>query len=373
MSLTYEDIHSLVKEQSSSARADIARKVAQDYNNSDKFTPRANKIAVDIFRLLLQDTAKAVRKALAEELRDNAHAPHDVILCLARDDYDVAQEILEHSEVLQESDLLELVRVTDDVRKLVSITRRESLTAPVCEALVKTSKPQVVSSLIANDNAELTEEHITFVLDEFRHDQQILESLVCRGDLSYAFAERLYFLVSDRLKKYMTKRYFLSRAVTDKAECNVRENAILKFLSPWMTDEDMLMLVEQMHSRGRLTNSMILRALCLGEVTFFEAALAKRVGIPLANTRKLLRDPGDAGFSSIYRASRLPQEYSEAVRVFLKLVREEFQRNTHRLPDFNQRLAAQIRKHNYDSLIDRMDVLVTFIEHPAVRQYSAFM
>lgn len=370
MALTYEDIHLLVREQSSKVRADVAKKVASDYNSQEKFTPNANKIAVDIFRLLLQDTAKHVRKSLAEGLKDNPDAPHDVIMALAQDNYDIAKDILESSEALQDSDLLELMRVSDDVRRLVCISNRKSLSGCVSDALLRTQHPQIVSNIILNQGAELEDQSISYILSEFRHNQNILETLVCRGGLSYTFAEKLYFLVSDRLKKQMTKRYYLSRVIVEKTESDVRENAILKFLSPWMTDEDMIALVEQMHNRGRLTNSMVLRALCLGEVTFFEAALAKRVGIPLSNARKLLRDTGESGFSSVYRASKLPQEYSEAARIFLKLVREEYQRNTHRLPDFSTRIAKEIRSHNYDSSVKRMDVLVAFIEHPLELQHS---
>jgi uncharacterized protein (DUF2336 family) len=363
MSLTYEDIHLLVREPSSKVRADIAQKVAASYNSSS-FTPKANKIATDILRLLLQDTSRQVRKVLAQELKSQHNAPHDVMIALANDDFDIAEEVLLHSSVLHESDLLELIRANDDIKKMVAVSRRKHVSERISTALVATGRPQVVTSLLANTGAEISESCYSFIMTEFRHDQGILEALVYRGGLSYTLAEKLYSLVSGGLRKQITKRYLMPRMVVEKSTNDVREAAILRFLSPWMTDEDVMALVTQMQSSKRLTNSIIIRALCLGEIAFFEAAMSKRVRIPLSNARKLLKDPGDSGFSAIYRASKLPQEYREAVRIMLKLVREEVKRNTHRLPDYSRRIISQIQEHNYHSSVMGMDNFVAFLNTP---------
>jgi uncharacterized protein (DUF2336 family) len=363
MALTYEDIHKLVKEPSSKVRAEIAQKVAGSYNSSS-FTPKANKIATDILRLLLQDTAKQVRKVLAQELKHNHSAPHDVILALANDDFDIAEEVLLHSTTLQESDLLELIRANDEIKKLVAISKRAHISERTSTALVATARPQVVASLLENTGAQISESCYSFIMTEFRHDHSVLEAMVCRGGLSYTLAEKLYSLVSSSLKKQMTKRYLMPRVVAEKTTNDVREAAILRFLSPWMADGDVTALVNQMHGSKRLTNSIIIRALCLGEVAFFEAAMAKRVNIPLSNARKLLKDPSDSGFSALYRASKLPQDYREAVRIMLKLVREEVKRNAHRMPDYPQRIIHHIQEQNYDDSVIGMENFVSFLQQP---------
>ncbi len=370
MTLTYEDIHLLVREPSSKVRADIAQKVAASYN-TQSFTPKANKIATDILRLLLQDTSRQVRKVLAQELKLHHNAPHDIIVALANDELDIAEEILIHSTVLQESDILELIRANEDVKKMIAISKRKHLSERTSTALVATGKVQIVNSLLENTGAEISDSCYSFIMTEFRHDQGILEALVYRGGLSYTLAEKLYSLVSGSLKKQITKRYLMPRIIVEKSANDVREAAILRFLSPWMTDEDVLALVGQMQSAKRLTSSIIIRALCLGEIAFFEAAMSKRVRIPLSNVRKLLKDPGDSGFSALYRASKLPQEYREAVRIMLKLVREEVKRNTHRLPDYSTRIISQIRENNYHSSVMGMDNFLAFLDTP--REFHAFI
>ncbi len=363
MTLSYNDIHLLVREQSAQTRAEVAQKVAREYNHQCSFTPRSSKTAVEIFRLLLQDTEKVVRLALAQELKHNPQAPHDVITALAHDHYDIAKEILEHSPALYDDDLLEFIKETKNVKNLVAISKRKNLSSTVSNALVKTHHKPVIMSVLDNKKANVTDDTYGYLLSEFRDDHNILEAMVYRGAISTDYAEKLYSLVLERLKKHMTKRHLLSRATLETSENTVRENAIITFISPWMTDDDICSLVNQMHARNRLSDSLILRSLCLGEIVFFESALAKRVGIPLANARKLLSDPSESGFNSLYRASNLPENYSEAVRIFLKLAREECRQCFNKKDLFCNNITKQIKQHNYDSSVVHMDTLLAYIDH----------
>lgn len=357
MSLNYDDIHQLIKEPSAKMRSNIAQKVASGYGSSS-FTPKSNKIALDILRLLLKDTEKQVRLVLAQELKHNNAAPHDVILSLAYDCAEIAEEVLQYSKVLQDSDLIELIEIENDLRKMVAITKREKVSKIISRKLVASNKSPVIISLLANSGAEIDEVSYNMIIDEFAHDFSIVESLVCRGRLSFVLAEKLYYLVSEKFKKNITKRHLIPVKVAEKITTDARENMILKFLSPWMTDDDLIILVEQMYNRKRLSDGLILRALCHGELRFFEAAVAKRVGIPIANARKLLKD-NDIGFGAVYRSCRLPAEYSDAVKAILKLVQQEISLNNNRLSeDFNEQIMQKIISYKYDVNIQNMHELM---------------
>ncbi|NET71427.1 MAG: DUF2336 domain-containing protein [Sphaerospermopsis sp. SIO1G2] len=363
MSLTYDDIHRLIREPSPQVRGDIAEKVAESYNDAN-LTVNGNKIAVDIFRLLLQDTEKHVRKVLANKLHDNPNAPHDIIKALAHDVYEIAEDVLKFSDVLQESDLLELINLDSSVQKLMAISQRRKISERVSNALIGTQHEQVLSSLLGNKGADISESAYAFIVSEYEQESSILEVLVCRGNLSSTLAEKVYSLVADKLKQVLTKRFYLPRTVANQVLTEARENAILKFISPWMTEADIVQLVDQMHARGRLTHSMIIRALCIGEITFFEASVAKRANIPLMNVRKLLCDPGDTGFYALYRSSSLPKEYREAVHMTLKIVHNEMQDNRHRDSGFELHLVEKIREYRYDVSVEGMEKMVRLIEEP---------
>jgi uncharacterized protein (DUF2336 family) len=139
---------------------------------------------------------------------------------------------------------------------------------------------------------------------------------------------------------------------------------VLSFLNSWMTDGELSRLVDQMHRHGRLSNSLILRTLCQGEVNFFETAMAKRNKIPLANARKLLRDLGESGFYAIYRSSGLPTDYAEAVRILLRTIYESRGKKVQGGATHTTDLANKMRARNYHQSIAGMEDLLQYMEQP---------
>ena len=84
-----------------------------------------------------------------------------------------------------------------------------------------------------------------------------------------------------------------------------RERSIIN-LSSSSSEQDVEKLVVQMHANKRLTPSLVLRALCMGDMAFFEASIAVMANVPLANARILLHDAGNLGVKSLYAKTGLP-------------------------------------------------------------------
>jgi uncharacterized protein (DUF2336 family) len=358
--LTPEDIQQLVKEPSANMRSRIAEKVAAGYN-SGLFNETEHLLAQEIFRLLLRDTEVRVRRAVAESLKHSLSVPHDVIFHLANDVPDVATHVLQHSFVLTEEDLIAIVQATREIPKLKAIAKRESLSKSLAHALVETRTPAVVKEVVSNRNAALAETTLEMILEEFSREHDVLEELVYRGGLPYAFAEKLFSKVSDNLKKTLTRRYRLSLHVVEEATEMARETATLQFLAPWMSQQEISRLVDQMYRGKRLTHSIVLRSLCIGDLRFFETALAKLVGIPVANARILIIDPGPLGFKALYDSAQLPQAFYAAVKLMLRLALDETQYGAYRATNFGQRMVERIAAGGYDKSVEHMDTLMSMI------------
>jgi len=358
--LTPEDIQQLVKEPSANMRSRIAEKVAAGYN-SGLFNETEHLLALEIFRLLLRDTEVRVRRAVAESLKHSLSVPHDIIFHLANDVPDVATHVLQHSFVLTEEDLIAIVQATREIPKLKAIAKRESLSKSLAHALVETRTPAVVKEVVSNRNAALAETTLEMILEEFSREHDVLEELVYRGGLPYAFAEKLFSKVSDNLKKTLTRRYRLSLHVVEEATEMARETATLQFLAPWMSQQEISRLVDQMYRGKRLTHSIVLRSLCIGDLRFFETALAKLVGIPVANARILIIDPGPLGFKALYDSAQLPEAFYPAVRLMLRLALEETQYGTYRATNFGQRMVERIASGGFDKSVEHMDTLMSMI------------
>ena len=360
MEIIRADIEQLARERSPAARSAIAEKICSSYNEGE-FSEKEKKLAVEIFRLLLRDAEARVRKTLAEELKGNMQVPADIVKALANDVSEVAAPMLEFSYVLSEEDLIEIVRATREVPKLQAIARRESISKELTNELVHSGEKEVLHTVLGNSGASMSQETLDYIIEEYYEDHSVLEELVCRGGLPHSYAEKLFSMVSDQLKKQLTKRYRLPRFVADDAVEGAKETAMIQFLSPWMTEEDIEKLVEHMHRNKRLNYSVLLRSLCLGDLRFFEAAMAKLVGVPASNARILLMDPGQLGFNAFYDASPLPPGFRDAVRVLFRVAQEETHYGKLLRDDYAQRVIDRIVAGGYDQEVENMPYLISIL------------
>lgn len=341
MNIDRADIELLVREPSAAMRARVAQKITDGYN-SGLFTEAETQLANEIFRLLLKDTEARVRKLLAEELKFSMQVPHDIIWALANDVTEVAVPVLQYSYVLSEEDLVSLIEATRQHPKLMAIASRESISKELAHALIETRDPDIARKVLGNRSAALADTTIELSLEEFARDNSVLSELVYRGGLPYHFAEKLFSISSDTLKKQLSKKYLLSRSVVDEPVGNARETATLQFLSPWMSQQEINKLIDTMHKNKRLTDSVIIRSLCIGDLRFFETAIAKRVGIPTSNARILILDPGPLGFKALYESSGLPEDFYPAIRTMLRLALEETEYGNYRTTDFGARMVERM-------------------------------
>lgn len=341
-------------------RARIALKITEGYN-SGLFSESETQLANEIFRLLLKDTEARVRKVLAQELRHSMQVPREIIVALANDVAEVAVPVLESSYVLSEEDLIAVVGASREHPKLIAVAARDTISKELAHALLETREHDVAKKVLSNRNAALTDTSIAMVIDAFARDNSVLAELVYRGGLPYSFAEKLFNTVSDNLKKQLTKKYRLSRSVLDDAGSNARETATLQFLSPWMSQQEINRLIDQMYRNKRLTDSVVIRSLCIGDLRFFETAIAKRVGIPNSNARILILDPGPLGFKALYESCGLPVEFYPAIHAMLRLALEETEYGSYRTTDFGARMVERITAAGYDTEIPHMGALLTMI------------
>lgn len=362
MNITREDIELLVREPSAAMRSRIAQKISAGYSHHH-FSPSEIALANEIFRLLLKDTEMRVRKQMAEELKSCADLPHDIAWKLANDHHEVAAPILQYSPILTEEDLIQIVEATREHPKLRAIAQRDTLSKHLAHALVASEDAKIIKLVVGNQGAVLDDEALGIVLRQFGRDQSILEEMVYRGGLPIQFAEALFTRVSDNLKKQLTKKYRLSRHVLEDAGNNARETATLQFLSPFSSQQDITQLVDQMHRNGRLTDSVIIRSLCIGDLRFFEGAIAKRVGIPPSNARILILDPGPLGFKALYHSAQLPDSFYKAIAIMLQFALQETEYGTYRNADFSKRMSEHIHRGGFDKSIENMDVLLRMIGH----------
>ena len=318
--LSQHDVSNLLRDPSPETRATLAPKLAVQLD-SDLLSRSEYAIAHDILSMLARDTAVVVRKALSVNLKSAKNLPRDVALTLARDIDDVALPILEMSEVFTDEDLVELIREVPEAKQM-AIARRETLSAPVTDALVDTDNREVVKAVVGNNGAVLTEGTLTRVLDRFGDAEDIQEPITYRRELPVTVAERLVSRVSDRLKNYLVTHHELSPDTASELVLKARERATINLMAPDADDDDVERLVIQLVENGRLTPSLVLRALCVGDLAFFEFSMAHLADVPVLNARALIHDRGPLGLKSLYDKAGMPERLFPAMRVAVGVLLE---------------------------------------------------
>jgi uncharacterized protein (DUF2336 family) len=317
-SLSHADVARLLAEPSATVRAELADKLAREIDSS-LLTTAELQIAHDIVRVMAKDVELTVRRALSESLRSARHLPNDVALRLANDVAAVALPILADSPVLTDADLIELVRHGSADRQ-TAIAGRAGVSEQVADALVTEAGEAAVATLLGNTSARIASATLGTAIDRFADSDRVKATMVHRADLPVTIAERLVVLVSEKLQSYLVTHHELPISLATDIVLQSRERATLQF-SLGSSEQELERLVRQMHRNQRLTPLLVLRALCLGDMAFFEMAMAVMAKVPVANARILIHDAGPNGLASLYERAGMPPRLLPAVRVAVDVVR----------------------------------------------------
>jgi len=286
-------------------RRETASKLAAGYA-AGALSGRERQIIEEIFRLLLRDAEIRVRRALAEGLRENPEIPRDVAVGLAHDVDEVAVPILKTSMVFTDEDLIEIVRHAR-VAKQIAIAERPQVSTAVSSALVRHAVDEsVVVALVGNDRAEIAEATFQDILDQFAASERIHGAMIDRSMLPLRISERLVALVSERLRDRLVTRHELRPDLATELITQARERATLSLLSPETDALDVDDLVDQLWRNGRLTPTIVLRALCMGDMIFFEASLVRLSGMAPREVHALVHEESREGLGQLYERAGLP-------------------------------------------------------------------
>ena len=317
--LTNEDVTKLLTDPSPETRADAASKIATAFDR-DTFSDAERELAEDVFRVMLKDAEVRVREALANNLKDSGSVPHDVALALANDVASVSLPILRFSDVLNDDDLIEIIQTQDEDQQL-AIAQRTQISSSVSSSLVDTKNENVVSSLISNEGAIISDASFEKAVETLGDSEKIQKAMVSRSALPILVAEKLVTRVSETLKEELLKHHELTDDTTSDLILQTRERATVA-LSTESSESDVLKLVRQLHQHNRLTPSIILRALCMGDFRFFDYALSELANIPLANVQTLIHDPGRNGLKRLWLSCGMPDHQLITVYAALDAAKE---------------------------------------------------
>ncbi len=239
--------------------------------------------------------------------------PRDVALKLARDAESVATPILAGSPAFTDDDLVEIIRHAGPVRQ-IAIATRASLSESVTTALSEHGAEAAVRTACANDNARFTEGGLQRAISRFASSQQLLAAVAYRRALPLSVAERLVNMVGDQLRDHLINHHALPPETAVQIALGARERATIDLVDQAGRAVDVERFVEHLQMQGRLTPSLLLRALAHGHMTFFEWSIAALAKVPHHRTWLMIHDAGPLGLRAIYERAGLPIRLFAAFR-----------------------------------------------------------
>jgi uncharacterized protein (DUF2336 family) len=116
---------------------------------------RERTLTFDILKKMLHNAEMEVRRIIAEQLSDLPDAPRELITLQANDEIEVAFTILQDSAVLEDEDLIEVIRHRAKEHQL-AIAARNTVSEAVSSVLVETGDGSVITALLKKGLTQLT-------------------------------------------------------------------------------------------------------------------------------------------------------------------------------------------------------------------------
>lgn len=271
-------------------------------SRGSSLSERERALMVDILNKLIREVESRVRHDLSQRLAGRPEIPREIIMLLANDEIEVARPILLASEVLRDSDLVEIVRHRT-IQHQLSIAMRRQVSEVVSDALVATGHSDVIKALLDNPNARLSEATMEYLVEESQRIDTYQEPLVRRSDLSPALARRMCLWVGAALRSYILAHHEIDPTeLDDLLEEIIRDNGG----EPPELDEPPPGAPEKLariyREEEAITPEVLIRVLRQGEIALFEALFSELAGLRLRLIRRVVYEPGGEGLVIIARA-----------------------------------------------------------------------
>ena len=310
--LTEIDIRRLIQSADEDERAAAAHKLCRNMDKAD-LDEDDRAAAHKILRLLANDAAELVRRAMAVTLKSSDLIPRDVARRLAADVDSVALPMINFSPVFSDEDLIEIVQAGSAVRQ-TAVAGRPTVSRDVAAAVAELGAEPAVRALAANDNADIAESALGRCVDRFGASPEIVAALAYRQVLPLSVTERLVELASEAVREHLVTRHAVAPETAIRLASFARERATVDLVDQASSQSDLPQFVASLNARRALNASLLLRALARGQMALFEHALAELAGTPHHRAWLMVHDAGPLGLKSIYDRAGLPPRLFQAFR-----------------------------------------------------------
>ncbi|MEH6547522.1 MAG: DUF2336 domain-containing protein [Sneathiella sp.] len=301
----------LSKDSSARGRRQLFSNISDLFLTDDnRLSEREHALVTSILTKLLAEIETTLRQNLAEGLAELSDAPHDLISLLANDEIDVARPILFKSHLLEEPDLIEIIKNRSKEHLLV-IAERDDISQTISELLINFGDEDVVSHLIENGDAQISRESMEYLVEESKRIDRFQEPLIARHDIPTDLAHKMFWWVSAALRRHILQNFEI-----DELELNEKIIAAAKLeynydVSANSSHADKL--VAELAARSELTDRFLVQTLRSKQIRLFITGLAYKASLPYLTISRFIYDPNAEALAVVLRALEFDRNAFSAV------------------------------------------------------------
>jgi uncharacterized protein (DUF2336 family) len=292
-----KDLLALAHDSSPMARTSLVSGLYDLSLESANLPAGERSMAVDVVLEIIKHAPIGVRQQVSERLARDTQAPKVLVLALARDeDVSVAYPVLIESPVLEEADLVEIMRKSRAEHRCGTL-QRESLSESVSSVAVETGDPQVMRWLVENPGANISRRDMETIVRAASVEPELQKPLVSRADLPQDLATKMQSFLPDDLRRENVRQHPSAAMAADQTRATSQ--------SVTATAEDerrVFALARELRKAGTLTIEHLLDTIRGGKLAEFEVVFATYGRISLAVARQILESPSGEAMAVVLKA-----------------------------------------------------------------------
>ena len=331
----------LARDSSSQGRGTLLKAITNLYEKTEYNQSAAEReLMIDILGRLVGDIETEVRRYLARRLSVNDHAPHELMVMLANDEIEVAKPILLESGVLEDPDLVEIVRQRTAEHRLAIATRAE-LSEMVSDAIVESGDEDVIETLLRNPSAALSRAASEYLVASSQKIDRFQKPMLARADLPPDLAHRMFWWVSAALRRHIMENFAVEIAMVDR-DLDPSASGVMEEPSHFgRRPSNAERLVARLVELGEFNELFLVQSLRHQHVSVFIAGIAHMAGVDLNMARRIIFDKGGEALTLACKA--IGMDRANFAAIFLR-IRKAVNNGAPTQPAVLERMLAQYDK-----------------------------
>ncbi|MBT4890692.1 MAG: DUF2336 domain-containing protein [Rhodospirillales bacterium] len=288
MEFDSEYLLNLAHDKSAESRNRLSQVISDLFDNKEAIlSEREKAMMFGIMHGLIRDVEVSMRKNFSLLLSTQLDAPAYLILELANDEIEVAYPVLTQSTVLRDEALVDIIQNRAQEHQL-AISIRHDVSEDISDALVEHGDVDVITSLLNNENAKISETSIEYLVEQSKRYDTFQDPLLHRDELPEELAKKMFTWVSDALRTHIVSRYKIDDEVVNQLlKQSIDQEAAIREDS---SANKMTNLASVLNDEHLISPNMVMAALIDGEVHLFLSLFSQLTNIMQTTCKHIIFD-----------------------------------------------------------------------------------